>query len=366
MLIATLTVVLLSASAQQVAIPREISNRVECRRCAIRLTQVVVIGGDEEGLIEWPTSVSEDRHGRYYVTQPNKREAPAVFNSDGRRHAVLGRLGEGPGEFRTAAYIVVDPADTVFVADWGNRRLSVFSPQFRFVRSFSFPSSTRALAVLPNGDLVAMATARDRGTVGLPFHIFRRDGQRASAVGDRNRPYLPSRSLFFIHRITPARRDGFWAVPLYGDYTIEHWTTRGIRDVYLKRTPDWFAAMSSDRDARNLLAQDPPPSSLVGIAEDASGLLWVVSQVADPRRRQAPLDTIRTPEGSHAIPQDADRVWDSVVEVIDPRRGVLVVARRFDELFHMVLPSGKVVHVHDGGRSGLTARVLKLSLLGER
>jgi len=327
--------------------PRVVPNRPACSRCTIQITYVVTL--ESEDIVEGAQAMSEDSRGRYYITQPNKQELPLVFDASGRRIAALGTSGEGPGEFRYAAIISVDPrTDTIFVTDWGTARLSVFSPQFNFVRSVPFPARARALGVLRDGNLVAMANIPDRASVGLPFHVFRRNGLRLRAIGDPGRPYTPERDVFFYHRIGPSRRGGFWAVPTWGDYRIEHWTAAGVRDVYLLRRPDWHTALRPG--VGNPESIDPPPSSHGGIAETESGLLWVLSQVGDPNRRNAPLDTLRTVEGQFVVPADGDRAWDSVIELIDPVQGIVIAAQRFDMRFTRILPSGKLSRVIETDR----------------
>lgn len=341
--------------------PRVVPNRTECPRCRIQLTQVAVL--ESADLVEWPQAMSEDRQGRYFVTQPNKRELPIVFNASGRHVAVLGASGEGPGEFRNAALVAVDPrTDTIFVTDWATSRLSVFSPQLTFVRSIPFPGRARALGVLRDGRLIAMADISDRASIGLPFHIFRRDGMRLSAIGDQRRPHTDERGMFFTHRLVPSRRGGFWAVPMWGEYRVEHWTAAGVRDVYLLRQPDWHTLLHSTvGPAGNAETMDQPPTSHWGVAETADGLLWVLSRVADPGRRNAPLDTLRTVEGQFVVSGDGDRSWDSVIELIDPVRGTVVASQRFDLRFVLLLPSGKVVSAKET-ESGIQIQVSGLSL----
>ena len=343
--------------------PRVVPNRIECSRCTIQLVPAVTLGGNPDDLIEWPQAVSEDRLGRYFVTQPNKKELPVVFDASGRRLAVLGAAGQGPGEFVRAAIIAVDPrTDTIFVTDWITSRLSIFSPQLKFVRSFPFPGGALALGVLHDRHLVTMGKISDRASIGLPFHIFRQDGQRTRAIGDQRRPYTQEREMFFPHKLVPSRRDGFWAVPLWGEYRIEHWTTSGVRDAYLVRRPAWHLVLEPGVGrAPNPQEMETPPSSNVGVSETESGLLWVVTRVADSNRKRAVMDTLRNFEGKYVIARDLDQMWDSVIELIDPIRGVVVAAQRFDQFFFLVLPSGKVVSAKETD-AGIQVRVFSLRL----
>lgn len=359
MVLALLTVVLV---AQE---PRVVPNRSRCPRCEIELGLAATL--ESADLVEWPQAMSEDRQGRYFVTQPNKRELPVVFDATGRRIAVLGASGEGPGEFRNAAIVTVDPrTDTIFVTDWSTHRLSVFSPQLKFVRSIPFPGRARALAVLQDQRLLAMASISDRASVGLPFHLFRRDGMRLMAIGDQRRPHTEEREMFFTHTLAPSSRGGFWAVPLWGEYRIEHWSATGARDVYLVRRPEWHTALQSGSGgARNPATMEPPPSSHWGIAETGNGLLWVLTRVADPNRKRAGLDTLRNAEGRYVTARDPDQIWDSVIELVDPAQGSVVASQRFDKLLLLMLPSGKVVHVNETD-AGMRVQVLTLALSRRR
>ena len=49
-----------------------------------------------------------------------------MFNSAGELLLVIGRPGQGPGEFYLPADITVDAQDRIFVADLGNRRVQMF------------------------------------------------------------------------------------------------------------------------------------------------------------------------------------------------------------------------------------------------
>jgi hypothetical protein len=74
--------------------------------------------------------------GDILVTQVDDRTI-LVFSPSGTR-SIIGRNGEGPGEFRNlrlAGWL----HDSVWVSDPALERVSIFSPSYRFVRSFRYP-----------------------------------------------------------------------------------------------------------------------------------------------------------------------------------------------------------------------------------
>lgn len=84
------------------------------------------------------TWYSVNRAGRVVaIDQDDKRVV--LFDSTGRQLASAGRNGAGPGEFRcpTAPYVLT--ADSIAIWDACLRRISVFTPTLKFVRSELFP-----------------------------------------------------------------------------------------------------------------------------------------------------------------------------------------------------------------------------------
>lgn len=91
-------------------------------------------GGDStSGELGEPAGYGEDAAGRLYVFD-RKPSGIKVFARDGSLVRVIGREGEGPGEFRTG---FVDVRDTVVVVhDPIQARTSVFDTTGKYVRSF--------------------------------------------------------------------------------------------------------------------------------------------------------------------------------------------------------------------------------------
>jgi len=117
-------------------------------------------------------------------------------------------------------------------------------------------------------------------------------------------------------------------------YDIELYDRAGSLIQLYRREADWFPPGSG----RIVTAQpdgEPPQPKVVGVQEDERGRLWVLSIVADSGWRRA-FSADRLPPRRAGAPQyygveDTNRLYDSVIEVIDPRSGKLISSTRVDE-----------------------------------
>lgn len=335
----------------------------QCRDCRLEAREVGRIGREGEHLVEWPQDMWQDRRGRIFVMQSNSATVPVVFDSTGRYIQSIGRIGEGPGEFTRAAAVFGDQSDTTFIHDWIRGRLTVLDPNLRIVRQQPFPPGALKGAALSDGTLLANAVTRDRASPGFPFQLFNRSGDRVGVVGTGEIPLAPSTQILFAYRVAAARGDGFWAVPLMGRHLIERWTTPTTVTIFRRDRAPWFVEVP--RDAGETDHADPPVSSMRGVWEDRDGLVWTLVRVAD-RRGPAPRDSVRTVEGAYTVPRDLARESDTIVEVLDPRSGMLVASQRFDGLFAWALGNGRVGSLIEYPDGRIEIAVLDLSLVRTR
>jgi hypothetical protein len=93
---------------------------------------------DPDQALTAPGAVFLAPNGMVYVTQPADLNIRG-FDTTGHPVRTIGRSGEGPGEFRmllSAGFV----GDTLYVADQTLRRLSMFTADGQFVRSYEFAS----------------------------------------------------------------------------------------------------------------------------------------------------------------------------------------------------------------------------------
>jgi hypothetical protein len=231
------------------------------------------------------------------------------------------------------------------------------------VRAFSTPPGTRAAVVMQNGVLVLNSSAGDAQSVGKAFHLVDREGRRLRTGGRQDIPYLPGTDIYFVHRMASASPTGFWTIPLMGQYRIDLWGSDGQLRRSLLRPAPWFVPLPERLRGVDPGSLDPPPSQGVGLWQDADGRVWTVWLVADPARSTARRHTVRTPEGQVSVPDQPDRVWDTVVEVIDPVRGRLIASQRFDSLFDLTA-SGLIAHISERPDGLYQAQIYRLMLTG--
>lgn len=87
--------------------------------------------------------VAEGHSGQLEDPGPNVVSRISRFTKDGKFIGVIGKLGSGPGEFRTPHAMVLDSAGRLLVADRGNDRVEILDQDGRYLDEwyqFSRPS----------------------------------------------------------------------------------------------------------------------------------------------------------------------------------------------------------------------------------
>lgn len=80
--------------------------------------------------------VAEGHAGQNANAPPNTVARISRFTKDGTFIASFGKLGAGPGEFRTPHALAFDSRGRLFVADRGNVRLQIFNPTYKFIEEW--------------------------------------------------------------------------------------------------------------------------------------------------------------------------------------------------------------------------------------
>jgi hypothetical protein len=119
---------------------------------------VAVIGGalvdDDAYQFDQVTAegLAADGAARLHVLDRAGRRV-LVYDADGRHVATHGRPGGGPGEIGGPSALAVGPGDSIWVADIGNRRYTIFPPMGGEARSVAFPEEAGfAIGVLAIDD----------------------------------------------------------------------------------------------------------------------------------------------------------------------------------------------------------------------
>jgi len=94
------------------------------------------IPAHQDNSFNQPTDVAWDSEGNSYFSDGYINSRVGKVNARGEWVASWGSLGSGPGQFDTPYGIAVSPADEIYVADRGNRRVQVFDPDGNYLREF--------------------------------------------------------------------------------------------------------------------------------------------------------------------------------------------------------------------------------------
>ena len=187
------------------------------------ILDLVVTLGDTTGpglLPSDPGAIARDSRGRFFLTFPyHAEEPPFVFAADGRFLQRVGRVGEGPGEFRRATHVFTGPGDSVYFIDKSLGRLSVYSADLALVRNAAFPRFGDAVRA-PDGTFVITTKGDLPGTFTLR-HISAR-GEPGPRFGPVTSPCPPAICGATDPRVLSMTADGtLWTVWRFFRYQVD-------------------------------------------------------------------------------------------------------------------------------------------------
>ena len=91
--------------------------------------------GSGAGQVNWPFDVAFDSTGYVYVADYGNNRIQ-VFTAEGTFVTMFGRYGSGYGELNGPIGIYIDSEDVVYVSELGNNRVSLFTREGTFLKSF--------------------------------------------------------------------------------------------------------------------------------------------------------------------------------------------------------------------------------------
>jgi hypothetical protein len=291
-----------------------------CTECDVVLGQVGTLSDsvDPGALPDYMVHAMRDARGRTYVIS-RKKNSVLVFDSTGALIRRLGKSGSGPGVYGTIRRVLPGPSDSLFVADWGIGRLTVYSPDLAVARTQTIQHQPDL--VLADGSFVIAEQIGKAQLVGYPIHRATSDGAITRSFGADTPQYRPDLRLITTRWVANARNGGIWTVAP-GRYRIEHWDAlSGQRTRAIDVKSEWFkeiAAWPDDESTR-------PPAVIETLWEDASGIIWVLLRDADLNWRAPP----QAGTERRITADEYEKTYDWIVEAVDPTSGSVVASKRF-------------------------------------
>ncbi|MEX2530571.1 MAG: 6-bladed beta-propeller [Gemmatimonadota bacterium] len=150
-----------------------------------------------------------------------------VFDPDGSLAITLGRVGDGPGEFRFPIAAAVDDRERLAVLDMAQGRVSFFTTEGDLDDSFAFVGAfTGRMEALDGGRRLLVTTlilSDDQTPLPHVGHVFDLVGNRLAWFGVRPEPVTPFEGPFLGTVMTTV------------DDTLAAWTTVGRHTLRLQR-----------------------------------------------------------------------------------------------------------------------------------
>lgn len=287
--------------------------------------ELLAILGDRDGAGALPSTplVSPEINGYYLVTISDgpTEEPPRLFDSTGRFVRVIGRLGEGPNEYRRPGHIH-RVNDSAWIYDMALRRITALLPPDTIGPTRLWPLTPHSLLPLADGTFVL---SEDRWGSGPPMSHVDGAGERLQVFGDT----LPTgtRDWRWVH-LAAAPDSGFWSAPPFWHLQFQYWSGPGRLGRTLSLERDYFTEYTKHAQRS---PTTPPDPSLTGFWTDSTGALWIVVMVPDPEW-PASLGPPMQAEGQTIYPiEDWNRAYDTVIERVDSENGASLASWRIDQ-----------------------------------
>ena len=261
-----------------------VKHAVSCTSCSISVTKLRSIGSPDDTVLLSPSllSLAIDSKRRVFSASFDRYQV-VVFGADGSPPKILGKRGQGPGEFSSPIQrILTSRGDSLFV--FQARRLTVFSPQLAFVRQVDLPVSG-VIGLLPDGNILIGATIATPERIGHPYHIADPTGKIIKSFGYDGSPITATRRGPQPRPLSLSS-DGksLWTGPEGRRYSFLRRDANGtivdsveVVDVpWLKESSPTVSAPTSGRwgDTSGTTSRALPGTVIELLGVDQGGLLW--------------------------------------------------------------------------------------------
>jgi hypothetical protein len=323
-----------------------------CARCTMTLRYVATVGSaNDKELINDTGTLLALPSGEFLVWG----EGPILrYAADGHFLGTVGRIGDGPGEYRWQQSVVAARGDSVSIFSYGKvTTISVASGAGRTVQAGQQLSAFRHL-VLPNGDVLI----QNYNAPTPPFVVLGPDAAVKSTFGppativtkptNRQGPDYDSQQYL----VAAASGDAFWAAPQFYRHGLQRWSASGGKLQAITRTPNWFpthdyAALTEAR--RRGGGVTPPLPFAVALWSDPGGRLFLFARTADAQWKPDPnaskLAELPAGRGERRaapwVPTGGlGRYYDAIFDVYDAGTGSSLGAWRADDWITAAIGNG--------------------------
>ena len=302
-----------------------LSNEPSCGACRIELQRLTTVGDSAgPGMLAQQGTVVVDSRGRVFVFTNFDPSRIQVFDRPGRHLTALGRAGSGPGEFRTVVTAAITPGDTLIALDYGGARLSVFDPELRLRRHVPIPGMSFQFVPVSGGSFVFASELRTRDPAAHPLQLVDSTGRVVrrfgGGVGSINAGFRNA-----WRHIGPGADGTVWSAR-GNEYLADQYDATGTVRLTLVRRPPWFEPWTEPAKPN----EKQPLPEIRGVRQ-VGDRLWVLIHVADARWEPRPPVQCGGAGMLCVADSDWERIYDTVIEVIDLPTRRLVASTRVSQ-----------------------------------
>jgi hypothetical protein len=303
------------ACAMLIGVPVQIEPSVrDCSpaTCEVQIQNRVTLRDQSPPLLPDYSVFVAPLGSNYYITISRSRDRLLVFERDGRLSSTL-----GAGTFRRLSGLTVGPNGHVFAFDAADDTLSEVGRNLGVLGRVKVENPPDLL--MPDGRFIVASQIQTPDLIGFPLHLADATGRVRKSFG-ADIPEFRSDLRLLGKRIVALSGDGdVWAVPAVR-YILERWNpvTGQLRNRFVLDS-GWFKEAPADRSDRQ------KPSTIVEAAWARDGLVWILSRDPDPNARGSLNTGLERP----VTADEMDRLFDWVLEAVNPVAGRVVASRRF-------------------------------------
>jgi hypothetical protein len=351
-----------------------------CPTCTISLEKVAVVGSaeDAELLSEYNRLLQLPDGG--YLVAPTSGELGQLLRYDrsGKYLGTLGKIGDGPGEYRSIQSMVFARGDSVSLM--GGRRITTIS--LASGRGRSEPVTLQAFyhQVLSDGRVIVNSMAQGEPRFALltptsqltsrfgpepPMVVLPR--QNGRTIGD---------SYGNLVAMAPSPSGGFWVGATYYGHRLQKLTSTGQVLFETARKPAWFAPYAyADIDERLYRLGElrtPRPTIMNAVGVTSSGHVLTLSRTADAKWKADPKAPPPNPPGGEypverLVPTGGiDRYVDSVLELYRESDGAFLGSWRSDTVLGQMTPNGLIYLKGEDADGVASYTVYRVKITGGR
>lgn len=232
-----------------------------------------------------------------------------VFSAEGEYVRVVGRRGDGPGEFQFIHDIAFSGTNLI-VMDQRQRRWTVLSDRGRVLSDSPLRVQPGQFIVVSQDTIVVGSVDLSASAVGYPLHLVQlSDGTILQHFGSQTGEFNVSEPYARRVRVASGGKGASIWVANPRRLHLEEWSLNGELVRIVSGEPDWFPPVTKVPPLG-----ERPPTRLRQFALDGRGRLWVTTWVADRNWEAVARESRDNVEGAIS---DTRGYFDTRVDLFD-------------------------------------------------